>query len=247
MKITLIGGGKLGKHLYKVLISIDQVQLITWVLRSREESLTPEGINIVNKIDQDEKCDIYLIAVSDNSIKEVVQLLPKDSFVVHTSGSISLKEIKRDRAGVFYPIQTFTKGSDVNFSEIFVGLESKNSKDLMILKKLAKLIGSKSFVLNSSKREQLHLAAVLVNNFTNHLFAEANLICKKNNLPFDLLLPLIKETVQKVEKLSPKEAQTGPASRNDSETISKQIKLITNNRLKKIYKALTSAIQEYND
>ena len=130
----------------------------------REESLTPEGINIVNKIDQDEKCDIYLIAVSDNSIKEVVQLLPKDSFVVHTSGSISLKEIKRDRAGVFYPIQTFSKGSDVNFSEIFVGLESKNSKDLMILKKLAKLIGSKSFVLNSSKREQLHLAAVLVNN-----------------------------------------------------------------------------------
>ena len=247
MKITLIGGGKLGEHLYKVLISVGQVQLLKWVIRSREESLTPEGINIVNKIDQDEKCDIYLIAVSDNSIKEVIQLLPKDSFVVHTSGSISLKEIKRDRAGVFYPIQTFTKGSDVNFSEIFVGLESKNSKDLMILKKLAKHIGSKSFVLNSSKREQLHLAAVLVNNFTNHLFAEANLICKKNNLPFDLLLPLIKETVQKVEKLSPKNSQTGPASRNDSETISKQIKLITNSRLKKIYKVLTSAIQECND
>ena len=247
MKITLIGGGKLGEHLYKVLISVDQVQLLKWVLRSREESLTPEGINIVNKIDQDEKCDIYLIAVSDNSIKEVVKLLPKDSFVVHTSGSICLKEIKRDRAGVFYPIQTFSKGSDVNFTEIFVGLESKNSKDLIILKRLAKLIGSKYFDLNSSQREQLHLAAVLVNNFTNHLFAEANLICKKNNLPFDLLLPLIKETVQKVEKLSPKEAQTGPASRNDSETISKQIKLITNNRLKKIYKALTSAIQECND
>lgn len=126
-------------------------------------------------------------------------------------------------------------------------IKSKNSKDLIILKRLAKLIGSKYFDLNSSQREQLHLAAVLVNNFTNHLFVEANLICKKNNLPFDLLLPLIKETVQKVEKLSPNEAQTGPASRNDSETISKQIKLIPNNRLKKIYKALTSAIQECND
>ena len=198
MKITLIGGGRLGKHLYKVLISVGQVQLLKWVIRSREESLTPEGINIANKIDQDEKCDIYLIAVSDNSIKEVVQLLPKDSFVVHTSGSISLKEIKRDRAGVFYPIQTFTKGSDVNFSEIFVGLESKNSKDLMILKKLAKLIGSKSFVLNSSKREQLHLAAVLVNNFTNHLFAEANLICKKNNLPLIYYCHLLKKQSKKL-------------------------------------------------
>jgi len=247
MKITLIGGGKLGKHLYKVLISVGQVQLLKWVLRSREKGLTPEGVNIVNKIDQDEKCDIYLIAVSDNSIKEVVQLLPKDSFVVHTSGSISLKEIKRERVGVFYPIQTFSKGSDINFSKIFVGLESKNSKDLIILKKLAKLVGSKSFDLNSSQREQLHLAAVLVNNFTNHLFAEANLICNKNNLPFDLLLPLINETVKKIDKLSPKDSQTGPASRNDSETISKQIKLITNNRLKKVYKVLTSAIQECND
>ena len=247
MKITLIGGGKLGKHLYKVLISIDQVQLITWVLRSREEGLTPEGIHIKNKISQDEKCDIYLIAVSDNSIKEVVQLLPKDSFVVHTSGSISLNEIKRNRVGVFYPIQTFSKGSDINFTEIFIGVESKNSKDLIILKKLVKLIGSKSLDLNSSQREQLHLAAVLVNNFTNHLFAEANLICNKNNLPFDLLLPLINETVKKIDKLSPKDSQTGPASRNDSETISKQIKLITNNRLKKIYKVLTSAIQECND
>ena len=156
MKITLIGGGKLGEHLYKVLISVGQVQLLKWVIRSREESLTPEGTNIVNKIDQDEKCDIYLIAVSDNSIKEVVQLLPKDSFVVHTSGSISLKEIKRDRAGVFYPIQSFSKGSDINFTEIFVGLESKNSKDLIILKRLAKLIGSKYFDLNHQKSIQKH-------------------------------------------------------------------------------------------
>ena len=246
MKITLIGGGKLGKHLYKVLISVGQVQLLKWVIRSRER-LNPEGINIANKIDQDEKCDIYLIAVSDNSIKEVVQLLPKDSFVVHTSGSISLKEIKRDRAGVFYPIQTFTKGSDINFSEIFVGLESKNSKDLMILKKLAKLIGSKSFHLDSSQREQLHLAAVLVNNFTNHLFAEADLICEQNNLPFDLLLPLVKKTIEKLNKLNPKDSQTGPAVRNDSKTISKHLKLITNKRLKKIYKVLTLAIQEKND
>ena len=244
MKITLLGGGKLGKHLYKVLISVGQVQLLKWVLRSKEESFTPEGINIVNKIDQDEN-DIYLIAVSDNSIKEVVKLLPKDSFVVHT-GSISLNEIKRDRGGI-YPIQTFSKGSDINFSKIFVGLESKNSKDLIILKKLAKLVGSKSFDLNSSQRVQLHLAAVLVNNFTNHLFAEADLICKQNNLPFDLLLPLLKETFQKLKKLNPKDSQTGPAVRNDSKTISKHLKLITNKRLKKIYKVLTLAIQEKND
>ncbi len=247
MKISLIGDGKLGKHLYKVLISIDQIQLLEWVVRSKKECKTPEGILMTNKINQHEISDLYLLAVSDNSIKEVAELPPNDSFVVHTSGAISLEEIGRDRAGVFYPIQTFSKGSDVNFTEIFIGLESKNSKDLMILKKLAKLIGSKSFHLDSSQREQLHLAAVLVNNFTNHLFAEADLICEQNNLPFDLLLPLVKKTIEKLNKLSPKDSQTGPAVRNDSKTISKHLKLITNKRLKKIYKVLTLAIQEKND
>ena len=88
---------------------------------------------------------------------------------------------------------------------------------------------------------------MLVNNFTNHLFVEADIICKQNNLSFDLLKPLLKETIEKLNNLSPEQSQTGPAIRNDSETISKHIKLITKNRLKEIYKVLTSAIQECND
>ena len=167
--------------------------------------------------------------------------------VVHTSGAISLEEIGRDRAGVFYPIQTFSEDSNINFSKIPFGIESKRIQDLIHLKKLAKLIGTKSFPINSSQRNHLHLAAVLVNNFTNHLFVEADIICRQNNLSFDLLKPLLKETINKLNNLSPKESQTGPAIRNDSKTISKHIKLISKNRLKEIYKVLTSAIQENND
>ena len=247
MKITLIGNGKLGKHLYKVLISIDQSQLLEWVVRSEKECKTPEGILITNKINQYEISDIYLLAVSDNSIKEVAKLPPNDSLVVHTSGAISLEEIGRDRAGVFYPIQTFSEDSNINFSKIPIGIESKQIQDLIHLKKLTKLIGTKSFLINSSQREHLHLAAVLVNNFSNHLFVEAEIICRQNNLSFDLLKPLLKETIEKLNNLSPKQSQTGPAIRNDSETISKHIKLITKDRLKEIYKVLTSAIKECND
>ncbi len=247
MKITLIGNGKLGKHFYKVLISIGQIQLLEWVVRSEKECKTPEGILMTNKINQHEISDIYLLAVSDNSIKEVAKLPPNDSLVVHTSGAISLEEIGRDRAGVFYPIQTFSEESNINFSKIPIGIESKQIQDLIHLKKLTKLIGTKSFLINSSQREHLHLAAVLVNNFTNHLFVEADIICKQNNLSFDLLKPLLKETIEKLNNLSPEQSQTGPAIRNDSETISKHIKLITKNRLKEIYKVLTSAIQECND
>lgn len=247
MKITLIGNGKLGKHLYKVLISIDQIQLLEWVVRSEKECKTPEGILITNKINQYEISDIYLLAVSDNSIKEVAKLPPNDSLVVHTSGAISLEEIGRDRAGVFYPIQTFSEDSNINFSKIPIGIESKQIQDLIHLKKLTKLIGTKSFLINSSQREHLHLAAVLVNNFSNHLFVEAEIICRQNNLSFDLLKPLLKETIEKLNNLSPEQSQTGPAIRNDSETISKHIKLITKDRLKEIYKVLTSAIKECND
>tara|TARA_B100000575_G_scaffold291812_1_gene298608 strand:- start:2786 stop:3529 length:744 start_codon:yes stop_codon:yes gene_type:complete len=247
MKITLIGDGKLGKHLYKVLISIDQVQLLEWVVRSEKKGKTPEGTLITNKINQYEISDLYLLAVSDNSIKEVAELLPNDSFVVHTSGAISLEEIGQNRAGVFYPIQTFSEESNINFSKIPIGIESKQIQDLKHLKKLTKLIGTKFFLINSSQREHLHLAAVLVNNFTNHLFVEADIICRQNKLSFDLLKPLLKETIEKLNKLSPKESQTGPAIRNDSETISKHLKLIAKNRLKEIYKVLTSAIQENND
>ena len=247
MKITLIGNGKLGKHLYKVLISIDQIQLLEWVVRSEKECKTTEGILITNKINQYEISDIYLLAVSDNSIKEVAKLPPNDSLVVHTSGAISLEEIGRDRAGVFYPIQTFSEDSNINFSKIPIGIESKQIQDLIHLKKLTKLIGTKSFLINSSQREHLHLAAVLVNNFSNHLFVEAEIICRQNNLSFDLLKPLLKETIEKLNNLSPKQSQTGPAIRNDNETISKHIKLITKDRLKEIYKVLTSAIKECND
>ena len=247
MRITLIGGGKLAKHLYKSLILSNQIQLLEWVVRSKKQDKTAEGIKLVNKINQHEMSDLYLLAVSDKSIKDVARLIPNNLFVVHTAGGVSLNNINQYRAGVFYPIQTFSQESNINFSKIPIGIESKQTQDLIHLKKLAKLIGSKSFLINSSQREHLHLAAVLVNNFTNHLFVEADIICKQNNLSFDLLKPLIKETIEKLNKLSPVESQTGPAIRNDSETISKHLNLITNNRLKKVYKVLTSAIQENND
>ena len=93
----------------------------------------------------------------------------------------------------------------------------------------------------------MHLAAVLVNNFTNHLFVEAAEICKKNDLSFNLLKPIIQETFEKIETLSPQDAQTGPAIRRDEKTIKKHLKLIESSYLKSIYKLFTSAIQNNKD
>ena len=243
MKITLIGGGKLGKQLYSAFTAQTELKLVQWVVRSAEKTKTSEGIPLVNEIKELYPTDLYLIAVSDQAIPSVAGALPMEAFVVHTAGGVAIEALNQNRAGVLYPLQTFSEGRKINFSKLPIGLECKKASDLPLLEKLVKKLGATSFHMNSQQREQLHLAAVLVNNFTNHLFVEAAAICAQNNLPFELLKPLIKETVDKLQDLSPKASQTGPAVRNDHKTIEKHLELIQEHRLQEIYKVLTSAIQ----
>jgi predicted short-subunit dehydrogenase-like oxidoreductase (DUF2520 family) len=121
-------------------------------------------------------------------------------------------------------------------------LEAEHINDYKVLEKLAKSIGKKIYSINSEQRKTLHVAAVFVNNFTNHLYKIGNDICKENKVPFEILQPLIKETASKIEHLSPKEAQTGPAIRNDKKTIQNHLNLLNQNQ-QKIYKTLTKSIQ----
>jgi len=244
MKITLIGGGKLGKQLYRVCTAAAEIELVQWVVRSAERGKTPEGISLVNDINKLHPADLYLLAVSDQAIPKVAAALPEEAFVVHTAGGVALDVLNQNRAGVFYPLQTFSEGRNMDFSKLPIGLESKDASDLPLLEKLVQALGARAFHMNSKQREQLHLAAVLVNNFTNHLFAEAAALCVQNDLPFELLKPLIQETVDKLENLSPKDAQTGPAVRHDQQTIEKHLTLIQEHSLQEIYKVVTSAIQK---
>lgn len=244
MKITLIGGGKLGKQLYRVCTAAAEIELVQWVVRSAERGKTPEGISLVNDINKLHPADLYLLAVSDQAIPKVAEALPEEAFVVHTAGGVALDVLNQNRAGVFYPLQTFSEGRNMDFSKLPIGLESKDASDLPLLEKLVQALGARAFHMNSKQREQLHLAAVLVNNFTNHLFAEAAALCVQNDLPFELLKPLIQETVDKLENLSPKDAQTGPAVRHDQQTIEKHLTLIQEHSLQEIYKVVTSAIQK---
>ena len=243
----LIGGGKLGNQLYKSIISNKVVKIIQWVNRSAKKNETSEGVSIVRKASNLENIDLYLLAISDDSIKTISGSLPRDAFVVHTAGSESLNTITQKRAGVFYPLQSFSENKDVDFTKISFGIESKIRTDIDLLKKLAKSIKASVFEINSQQRQKLHLAAVLVNNFTNHLFVEAADICEKNDLSFNLLKPIIRETFEKIETLNPQDAQTGPAIRGDEKTIKKHLKLIKSPYLKSIYKSFTSAIQTKYD
>jgi predicted short-subunit dehydrogenase-like oxidoreductase (DUF2520 family) len=249
-KVIIIGSGNVAQHLIVAFqnsqnmgTEIDLIQVF-----SRQKESISHLIDL-DKITDDlatlEEADLYIIAVSDDAIADVSSQLPfKNRLVVHTSGSISLNALDNDnRKGVFYPLQTFTKNKDVDFKAIPICLESENATDFQLLEKVAKMISDKVFAINSEQRKALHVAAVFVNNFTNHLYQIGSEICQENQVPFEILKPLIAETAQKIMVLSPEEAQTGPAKRNDSSTIEAHEAFLSDENHLKIYKTLTQSIQ----
>jgi predicted short-subunit dehydrogenase-like oxidoreductase (DUF2520 family) len=251
VKVVIIGSGNVAQHLIaafknaQILGSdIDLIQVY-----SRQTASVSHLLNldqITNDLDTLAEADLYIIAVSDNVIGAISSQLPfKNRLVVHTSGSVPLHALDEDnRKGVFYPLQTFTKNKAVDFKIIPICLESENATDYQLLDKVAKSISEKVFAINSEQRKALHVAAVFVNNFTNHLYQIGQEICEENQVPFEILKPLIAETANKIMVLSPEEAQTGPAKRNDSITIEAHETFLSNENHLKIYKILTQSIQE---
>jgi len=233
IKVALIGRGNVSFHLEKILRTTEEVDVTVYDSRKKQNS---------NKL---QSFDICLIAVSDGAIKQVSEKLKgSDSIIAHTSGSVSINELPSDcHRGVFYPLQTFSKSKEVDFSEIPICIEADNDKNLILLSKLGNSISKNVQEVSSAQRKSLHLAAVFANNFTNHLYGIANEICFENNLPFDLIKPLIVETTDKIKNLSPFEAQTGPARRNDLSTVNDHLKLLQDSDHEKIYKLLTQSIQ----
>jgi predicted short-subunit dehydrogenase-like oxidoreductase (DUF2520 family) len=188
--------------------------------------------------------DVYLLAVSDIAVAEVVkELALPDKTIVHTAASVS-KEVlnKAEHYGVFYPLQSLKKDSTY-LPDIPIIIDASDEMTLGVLHNLANSITDKVIKAGDEERMKLHLAAVLSNNFVNHLYALAESYCQKEGLDFRLLIPLIKETALRVETISPLQAQTGPALRHDISTIQKHEELLVNYpHLRKIYHLFTESI-----
>ncbi|OIQ18720.1 MAG: hypothetical protein BM557_06950 [Flavobacterium sp. MedPE-SWcel] len=246
IKVVIIGSGNVAQHLITVFSTSIGVAIVQAYARNTAAltSLLPED-KITNSFNTIKEADIYIISVTDDDISEVSSLLPfSNKLVVHTSGSVALEQLDaKNKRGVFYPLQTFSKNKEVNFKQVPLCLESENKHDYTILEKLANTVSDNVYSISSNQRKSLHVAAVFVNNFTNHMYNMGNTICEQNNVPFDILKPLIQETANKVQVLSPEQAQTGPAKRNDTATMQKHIEFLDNENLKTIYKLLSHSIQ----
>ncbi len=224
----ILGQGNVATHLWSAFHKVKTIELFQ--VNSRAFSAIPVS-------------DVTIIAVTDDAIEEISQQLgSRKGLIVHTSGTVSMQAIHQQRKGVFYPLQSFTKGSSVNFSTVPFCLETRHERDFFTLQSLAKLVGSKTYRLNSDQRQKMHIAAVFVNNFTNHMYAIGKDICDVHEIPFEILHPLIAETAKKITNISPKEAQTGPAKRNDEETIKTHLEHL-NSQQEELYTLVTKAIQ----
>jgi predicted short-subunit dehydrogenase-like oxidoreductase (DUF2520 family) len=245
IKAVILGAGNLAFHLTNELLNSNAVDLVQVYNRNLKNIAYLENkVAICNDISHLKEADIYIVCVSDNAIAEVSnQLFFENKLVVHTSGAMDINELKsHSNKGVLYPLQSFTKEKKVDFSSIPFCIEAQNDTDLALLKTIASAISTKVYTINSEQRKTLHVAAVFVNNFVNHLYYLGNEICDTNNIPFEILNPIIQETSKKIEYLSPFEAQTGPAKRNDSKTIEAHLKTLTSSQ-QYIYNTLTNSIK----
>ncbi len=258
--ITIIGSGNVAWHLAK---SFEAVGLTVNAVYSRKiadaENITNElyYAEATNSLDFSvSESDLFVLAVSDNAIRSVTKqlILPPDTTVVHVSGAMPLSILEEIHAenpdvtcGVFYPLMTFTKYKHVDFSVVPICLESANKPTLNMLQTIAKKLTREVNIVSSEQRQILHLGAVFACNFTNHLLAVSQEIVEANELDFDLLKPLISETLAKALAAEhPADVQTGPAIRQDSETLKKHEKMLMDDpELQTLYQKLTDSIQTF--
>jgi len=245
IRLILIGTGNVATHLYDAFLNTKDATVVQVYGRS-QSSLLPfsKKTPVTTTIETLMPADIYIITISDDAISDFSKkLVLQNKLVVHTSGGVAMDVLfERNKKGVFYPLQTFTKGKTIDFTQIPICIEAENENDYKLLEKLGNSISEKVVRIPSEKRRVLHLAAVFVNNFVNFMYIAGNDIAIENDLDFDLLKPLIAETATKIKTLLPEQAQTGPAKRNDKETIQKHLDLLRNSEYKELYTQITKAI-----
>lgn len=232
--VAVIGHGNVATHLIKSLKKLNDA--FSYVGNYSRSAATPLP-----------NAEIYIVAVSDDAISDVTTKLPHCALVLHTSGTKSIDETDNCilHRGVLYPLQTFSKGVDVDMKTVPFLIECNCPEDRIVIEKLALTIGSKVTYTNSEKRKIIHIAAVFSCNFTNHLYAIAQKILREEGLEFSLLEPLIRESIRKMMKADEIfKMQTGPARRQDYETIKEHIEVLSkkNSNFEKIYEDITNSI-----
>ena len=259
MKVVFIGAGNLATHLS---IALQKSGFQIAQIYNRSESSAKELSGLLQVPCTTQPCHIvddaslYIISVSDDAIEAVAKSIhPVRGLVVHTAACVSMDIFsgKFDNYGVFYPLQTFSKGYAVDFSDLPIFLEANSKENLHILQNVAKSISRNVLLATLQEREQLHLAAIFCCNFVNHLYHLSGKIAQRAGFDFNAFIPLITETAKKaILSGNPEKVQTGPAVRKDRKVMQRHLELLASDpKLHEIYlmfsESITKSVHELHE
>ncbi len=250
MRISIVGAGNVATHLAMRLKQqgCDIFQVWSRTLTSAQTLATKTGAMATSDINELKgDVDVIFFCVKDSALRDVISHfnLETPALMVHTAGSmpISVFEGHSQSYGVMYPLQTFSRERQIDFSTVPCFIEAVDEQSMERLKPVTHIVSNKVLQLDSANRKFLHLSAVFACNFANHCYELAREILSRANVSFDALLPLIDETASKVHDMQPLQAQTGPAVRYDLNVISKQLEELNDYpKAKEIYRVMTDSI-----
>lgn len=244
--VSIAGAGNVAAHLGKALVKAGIRLDYCWNRNSEKAEILANELHAEATKDLTDfrKSDLILCCLSDDALTEYIPQLSAIGPVAATSGTVDVLTLDHTGpVGVFYPLQTFTKGRVISLQHVPFFVESSVPEWETLLLELARRISQEVHILSWKKRQHLHLAAVFVNNFTNHLASIAQHHLKSQDLPFDWLLPLMDETLAKLKEQPAFAAQTGPARRNDINTLKRHLELLSGNDAE-VYRILSASITE---
>lgn len=251
--IVLVGAGNLATSLAMALKEHGMAPIAIW---SRTEASASALASMVGcrwetSIDALPDADIVMIAVADSALRDVARRVAArypGALLLHTAGSIpmdALREAGAARYGVFYPMQTMSRQNIVPFAGVSIFIEACDDDTASIIENIARSLSEKVVYATSEQRKALHVAAVFACNFPNALYNMTYELMQRNGLPFDAMLPLIDEAARKVHRMSPLEAQTGPARRGDINVMNAH-KAMLDDELAGIYSMMSDYIMKRN-
>lgn len=249
MKVSIIGSGNVATWLAFALnrakVAVRQVYSRTFP-HAESVAAMCSATPISSLSDLQPGCDFYIFALRDDAYGEVLSQIPfKMQFAVHTAGSLSQNILQdvADNFGILYPFQTISKSADLSSLEVPLCVEASNENTLLKVRELAQMLSPKVYDMNESQRGTLHVAAVFASNFSNALYDIAYKMLKEANMDWQLMMPLLQQTLNKTTIMPPCEAQTGPAVRHDSVVMQKHLQSLSSDQQKQIYQLLSDYIQ----
>lgn len=254
--VVLLGAGRVATHLAPALVRAGVRLLQVWSRTEVSARMVAEPLGVPYTNDFDAvvpDADVYIACVADGALpqvaEKVVAVAGKSSLYLHTAGSVGMELWQRCgalRYGILYPLQTFSKEREVDMREVSLFVEASDDEVLERVEGLARRLSSKVYRADSERRARLHISAVFACNFTNAMYGIAHRLLAEEDIPFEVLLPLIDETSAKVHMLTPHEAQTGPAVRGDMAVMQSHLQALAEDKeLGNIYTLISNYINKH--